>query len=903
MKKLILILILLITTISYAQKPKVDGVGYSESSATIKAALVTIDNNRRWQVFDEINQRWEYWDGDSWEALGGSGSGYLSQADIDTFAELNAIVADEELAKQGDNLSVFTNDLDADDIDDASTTNKFVTAAQKTLISSALQSGDDISELTNDSGYITSANISGLEAIDEGNGIGWRLIGRDVLNYGNIGVYAIDLSFSATPSLTRGATGAYSSTLGGIDNTSSGAYSIVSGGLSNIAEGTYSSISGGLNNNITNTGTYSSIAGGYNNLASNTYSLVSGGIDNSSTGVHSAILNGSINLASGIFSTVINGTRQTAFSAFETVMGHYATEYTPNDAGSIDLADRLVTVGNGIDEDNRSDALIILKSGLITAPSLTNAMIDTSATGKEVITVDWFNENNGSGTASGLTITDSGALITATDVEGALAENRTAINLNTAKTSFPGFTDLETDYSVTIPTDIDLTYSTMSYASTINEAHDSAAPNRSLSLSGDATVTITGIENGDTGRWKIRGTGTITLNNTSAASLVFYIDDEESEFEYTVGTGDILLWKRFVSNPAKLIDIPTAPDPTFEIITYTATMSEAHNSARPKKYINATADLDLTITGAANGQSGIVDILAADGAEINLFGIDTISFTGQDKLVHAYYISDKDDNIKWRTAEPTIKEITSSVNDTINLNHSDYFYYTPTSADTLDLYATTNKTVHFTIEQGATPYAILFAKDVDVYDLYGAGDSYGIGDAANEVTKFDLEYLNGVYSIRNNMVRTATVAGTLLSEPAGEIDLTGLTYITSGTGGSPEGNSFDDDINTYSSTLLAQSGWVGFDYGSDVTISEIRLLPRQTGDANSERINDTQLQWSSDNSTWNNIGTSVSGVDGATNYTNYVVITFTAQTARYWRWINTSTGTYSGNIAECKAFN
>ena len=44
--------------------------------------------------------------------------------------------------------------LDADDIDDTSTTNKFVTSVDLSLISTALQSGDNVSDLTNDANYI-----------------------------------------------------------------------------------------------------------------------------------------------------------------------------------------------------------------------------------------------------------------------------------------------------------------------------------------------------------------------------------------------------------------------------------------------------------------------------------------------------------------------------------------------------------------------------------------------------------------------------------------------------------------------------------------------------------------------------------------------------------------------------
>jgi len=88
------------------------------------------------------------------------------------------ILADSA-TQPGDNVSTLTNDagyitsagapvqsvnsqtgtviLDADDIDDTSTTNKFATAAELGLIGTATQPGDNNSTLTNDSGYITSA--------------------------------------------------------------------------------------------------------------------------------------------------------------------------------------------------------------------------------------------------------------------------------------------------------------------------------------------------------------------------------------------------------------------------------------------------------------------------------------------------------------------------------------------------------------------------------------------------------------------------------------------------------------------------------------------------------------------------------------------------------------------------
>jgi len=63
---------------------------------------------------------------------------------------------------------------------------------------------------------LISGNVdpTGLEAINEGNGIGWRLIGRDADNYGNIGEDAIDFSYSDSISTERGSTGKYAVTFG-----------------------------------------------------------------------------------------------------------------------------------------------------------------------------------------------------------------------------------------------------------------------------------------------------------------------------------------------------------------------------------------------------------------------------------------------------------------------------------------------------------------------------------------------------------------------------------------------------------------------------------------------------------------------------------------------------------------
>lgn len=63
------------------------------------------------------------------------------------------------------------------------------------------------------------------------------------------------------------------------------------------------------------------------------------------------------------FGSVALGRENTSHSAFETTLGYFATNYTPNDVSDIDENDRLFTIGNGMNPEERSNALMILKNG------------------------------------------------------------------------------------------------------------------------------------------------------------------------------------------------------------------------------------------------------------------------------------------------------------------------------------------------------------------------------------------------------------------------------------------------------------------------------------------------------------------------------------------------------------
>ncbi|WP_400080492.1 hypothetical protein [Winogradskyella sp. R77965] len=182
----------------------------------------------------------------------------------------------------------------------------------------------DYNDLSNQPTIITP---SGLETIDEGNGIGWRLANADPENYGPIGSNSIDLSKSNFPTTTYGATG------------------------------------------------YNSFAVGSNVIAS--------GNNTNAIGSHIVALGNS---------SIVIGHQLNAPSGYEIVIGRNNSNYTPNNPFGWDPEDRLFTIGGTSSNVNKSDALIILKNGTITAPRLSNSHIE-NANSKVLLTKSYVEEN------------------------------------------------------------------------------------------------------------------------------------------------------------------------------------------------------------------------------------------------------------------------------------------------------------------------------------------------------------------------------------------------------------------------------------------------------------------------------------------------------------------------------
>jgi hypothetical protein len=191
------------------------------------------------------------------------------------------------------------------------------------------------------------------------------------------GINAVDLQ-TFRNSVFNIASGDYSTISGGSDNTASGLISTVSGGGSNTASGLASTVSGGGENTASElgatvsggsfnvaSGVNSTVSGGSSNTASGVNSTVSGGSSNTASGVNSTVFGGASNIANGDYSSVIGGNTNNAQSLGETVAGIFAT-VGAGSATNYVATDRLFVVGNGADEDHRSDAIKIMKNAHVT---------------------------------------------------------------------------------------------------------------------------------------------------------------------------------------------------------------------------------------------------------------------------------------------------------------------------------------------------------------------------------------------------------------------------------------------------------------------------------------------------------------------------------------------------------
>lgn len=236
----------------------------------------------------------------------------------------------------------------------------------------------------------SSGGGTGLEAIDEGNGVGYRIIGRNSDNFGNIGLDAVDLSLSTTSSTTNGATGRWSfstgqnntadglwSYAGGVNSSASGAESIAYGADVNVT-GAGSAGFGRLN---TGNGQYIFVAGLSNTVTDNFGNSLG---NNNTVSDQWGTAIGSSNIVSSQWGTAI-GRNLFSRSGYEYSIGSYGTDYVANNSADYDPEDRLFNVSNGIDESQRSDAFTIYKNGAVQLHPITQASITNATVGMMIM--------------------------------------------------------------------------------------------------------------------------------------------------------------------------------------------------------------------------------------------------------------------------------------------------------------------------------------------------------------------------------------------------------------------------------------------------------------------------------------------------------------------------------------
>jgi hypothetical protein len=204
---------------------------------------------------------------------------------------------------------------------------------------------------------------TGLEALDEGNGVGWRLIGRDPADYGNIGFNAVDFSTNSASYLSKvGGVGASSVTFG--DHVENRGVACFGNGFNNLitsAGFSYASLLSGTNNEAD--GSLGSLTVGTTLVNRNAWGCTVLGVANEIITGGGGVLN-----PSGIAPLLIigNGTQANSFDINGNFLGYEAVV--------------------------RSNAFVVRRSGELTAPSMEPSVIDGETTGKVLITKEYLNE-------------------------------------------------------------------------------------------------------------------------------------------------------------------------------------------------------------------------------------------------------------------------------------------------------------------------------------------------------------------------------------------------------------------------------------------------------------------------------------------------------------------------------
>ncbi len=222
----------------------------------------------------------------------------------------------------------------------AMTVYKNGTLKLENLTSTPANHSDKFYVLNNEPYYgNTKMQSSQLENITEGGNTGWRLLGRNPGNYGNIGEDAVDLSENINVSATTGATG---------DNS-------LASGSQTTAFGFYSTAMGFRTTALGPAAT----AMGWETTASGNYSTAMGQSTEASSWNSTSM--GQSTEASGVSSTSMGF--QTLARAYASLsLGRYNDSIAGSNPTTWVEADPLFIIGNGTSTNNRKNAVTILKN-------------------------------------------------------------------------------------------------------------------------------------------------------------------------------------------------------------------------------------------------------------------------------------------------------------------------------------------------------------------------------------------------------------------------------------------------------------------------------------------------------------------------------------------------------------
>ena len=236
-----------------------------------------------------------------------------------------------------------------------------------------------------DSGMLPASAGSGLESVTEVSQ-GWRLIGRNPANFGNIGLGSIDFSSSSGVSSTRGPTGQYSMAIGNnLENPYN--YTLMLGSY-----GIGASTNGLSNGNLfTTDGEVGQESYFYNNIYG---SILTGfeqtmgtpGADlNTAVVYHGLMVGWNSEMYAGKDSAQI-GHALLSGSASSTIVGQANLDITQTTATQLTTTTSAYNprfiVGTGSwnsdsDVGTRRNGFVVMSDGIISAPELSIAEIDT----------------------------------------------------------------------------------------------------------------------------------------------------------------------------------------------------------------------------------------------------------------------------------------------------------------------------------------------------------------------------------------------------------------------------------------------------------------------------------------------------------------------------------------------